>query len=473
MTPVNLETDTAGTPISVGQGPAGIAITPNGEMAYVVDSGNGGNSSTPDGVTPINLSTNTPGSFIDFGTRQFPYGIAITPDATTAYVTGYNGDTIFPISVATNTMGSPITGGVGSTSVAVTPDQAPTASFTYEAGPPNSPTMFDASASSAPVGSITSYAWNFGDGSSRVTSTPDTSHTYSSTGDFVVTLTVTDSAGTSTTQVFTGHTVTLDGGPSAQTSRSVTISAGGYRLAGGDGGVFRSGPDIWVQRATCNCEPQWWGSPALRAARVTGSWREMVGSSLTVTRSFDGSLPALGVDVSDIVGMSLDPATGGYWLAASDGGVFSFDAPFFGSLPAMRMHVDDIVGIAATANGGGYRLVASNGAVYAFGIATNDGEASSLAHLNAPVVGIATDAGTGGYWEVASDGGVFAYGAPFEGSASTLRLDKPVVGVASSPSGSGYLLVAADGGVFAFGSPFQGFMAGRTLSMPMVGVAAS
>ena len=33
-----------------------------------------------------------------------------------------------------------------------------------------------------------------------------------------------------------------------------------------------------------------------------------------------------------IVGVAPDPATGGYWLVASDGGVFSFNAPFFGSL---------------------------------------------------------------------------------------------------------------------------------------------
>jgi hypothetical protein len=29
--------------------------------------------------------------------------------------------------------------------------------------------------------------------------------------------------------------------------------------------------------------------------------------------------------------MAADPSTGGYWLVASDGGVFSFDAPFYGA----------------------------------------------------------------------------------------------------------------------------------------------
>jgi hypothetical protein len=32
--------------------------------------------------------------------------------------------------------------------------------------------------------------------------------------------------------------------------------------------------------------------------------------------------------------MTADPSTGGYWLVASDGGIFAFDAPYLGSLGA-------------------------------------------------------------------------------------------------------------------------------------------
>jgi hypothetical protein len=32
-----------------------------------------------------------------------------------------------------------------------------------------------------------------------------------------------------------------------------------------------------------------------------------------------------------IVGMTSDPATGGYWLVGSDGGVFAYGAPFLGA----------------------------------------------------------------------------------------------------------------------------------------------
>ena len=33
-----------------------------------------------------------------------------------------------------------------------------------------------------------------------------------------------------------------------------------------------------------------------------------------------------------VVGIAIDPTTGGYWLVAKDGGVFAFNAPFLGSM---------------------------------------------------------------------------------------------------------------------------------------------
>ena len=67
---------TPGTAITVGTNPFGIAITPDGTMAYVCNNGSGT-------VTPITLSTNTPVRPLPWGR---PYGIAITPDGTMAYV---------------------------------------------------------------------------------------------------------------------------------------------------------------------------------------------------------------------------------------------------------------------------------------------------------------------------------------------------------------------------------------------------
>jgi hypothetical protein len=84
-----------------------------------------------------------------------------------------------------------------------------------------------------------------------------------------------------------------------------------------------------------------------------------------------------------------DPAgSGGYWLAAADGGVFAFgDAPFYGSMAGQHLNAP-IVAIVPTADGGGYWLVAADGGVFAFGNATYSGSEGSRS-LNATIVGAA------------------------------------------------------------------------------------
>jgi hypothetical protein len=46
-----------------------------------------------------------------------------------------------------------------------------------------------------------------------------------------------------------------------------------------------------------------------------------------------------------IVGMAVDPATGGYYEVASDGGLFAFGAPFQGSMGGKHLNAP-IVGMA-------------------------------------------------------------------------------------------------------------------------------
>jgi hypothetical protein len=46
---------------------------------------------------------------------------------------------------------------------------------------------------------------------------------YAATGSYKVTLTVTDAAGTSTRRVFTGQTVSRNGGPQAKVVHRITI----------------------------------------------------------------------------------------------------------------------------------------------------------------------------------------------------------------------------------------------------------
>jgi subtilase family serine protease len=188
---------------------------------------------------------------------------------------------------------------------------------------------------------------------------------------------------------------------------------------------------------------------------------------------FYGSTGALTLN-RPIVGMAATPDGGGYWLVASDGGIFSFgDAGFHGSTGALTLN-RPIVGMAATPDGGGYWLVASDGGIFSFGDAGFHGSAGGLP-LNRPIVGMAATPDGGGYWLVASDGGVFTYGdAGFHGSTGGLALNRPVVGITATPDGAGYWLVASDGGVFTFGDArFFGSTGALTLNRPIVGMATT
>jgi hypothetical protein len=69
---------------------------------------------------------------------------------------------------------------------------------------------------------------------------------------------------------------------------------------------------------------------------------------------------------SPVVGIAPTPSGRGYWLVASDGGIFSFgDARFFGSTAPLHP-VSPAVSIVG-APGGGYWLLQADGAVGAFG----------------------------------------------------------------------------------------------------------
>ena len=181
-----------------------------------------------------------------------------------------------------------------------------------------------------------------------------------------------------------------------------------------------------------------------------------------------GAAPALGSPAlsnlrlaQPIVGMTATTDGNGYWLVASDGGIFSYgDATFYGSTGGIHLN-KPIVGMAATNDGRGYWLVASDGGIFSYGDATFYGSTGSIV-LNKPVVGMAVTTDGGGYWLVASDGGIFSYGdAYFYGSTGSIRLNLPIIGMAPTPDGRGYSLVGFDGGIFTFGdADFYGSTAG-------------
>ncbi len=164
----------------------------------------------------------------------------------------------------------------------------------------------------------------------------------------------------------------------------------------------------------------------------------------------------------------------GYWLFASDGGVFPFgSAKGYGSTGNIRLNKPMVRGV-STPSGQGYWLVASDGGVFPFGDARGYGSTGNI-QLNKPIVGMVPTPTGNGYWLFASDGGIFPFGdARGYGSTGNINLWKPIVGMAATPTGNGYWLFASDGGVFPFGDAHgYGSTGGVALRQPIIGGLAS
>jgi lipoprotein-anchoring transpeptidase ErfK/SrfK len=108
----------------------------------------------------------------------------------------------------------------------------------------------------------------------------------------------------------------------------------------------------------------------------------------------------------------------------------------------MRLNAP-VVGMASTPSGNGYWLVASDGGIFTFGDAHFYGSTGAM-RLNAAVVGMARDGSGHGYWLAGSDGGVFTFGdAHFRGSAAgQVPADRHVVQLVGMPDGNGYRMLA-------------------------------
>jgi hypothetical protein len=122
-------------------------------------------------------------------------------------------------------------------------------------------------------------------------------------------------------------------------------------------------------------------------------------------------------------------ATAGYLMAFASGDTARFSSSGSANEAPTGQFNKPIVGMAATADGKGYWLVASDGGVFSFGDAAFYGSTGSLV-LNKPIVGMAATADGKGYWLVASDGGVFSFGdAKFVGSATSFAVGSSAVSI--------------------------------------------
>ncbi len=189
-----------------------------------------------------------PDGTIESYTWNFGDGTTAT-GATTSHT--YPEAGTYPVTLTvTDNRGATATSTVDVTVTAPAPG-LPTASFTSSVS--GSVATFDASRSTAPAGSVTAYAWDFGDGTTGTGETP--SHTYADAGQYTVVLTVTDNVGGEGTvsqeilvdevsapvatisTAITGRSITVDGSASSSANGNITDYAWDF----GDG-TMAAGP---------------------------------------------------------------------------------------------------------------------------------------------------------------------------------------------------------------------------------------
>ncbi len=162
-----------------------------------------------------------------------------------------------------------------------------------------------------------------------------------------------------------------------------------------------------------------------------------------------------------MVGISPTANKAGYWLVASDGGIFAFgNAGYYGSIPGAGLAPAGsrlphslnapIVGMVPSSDGGGYFMVASDGGVFAFGDARFEGSCPGMGGCSGAAVAVVPDATGNGYWLVTQTGNVYGFGdARFYGAPG--NQGSPATSAVRTADGGGYWILLADGGVYAYG----------------------
>jgi PKD repeat protein len=448
----------AGTPLNAPV--VGIAPTPSG-LGYWLGASDGGVFSFG--------NANFYGSMGGRHMNAPVVGIAPTPDGNGYWLVGADGgifsfgSAAFLGSMGGRPMNAPVVG-MAVLPPPIVPPPPPSWSVSISALPTSGTAPLSVSltaqinTTARSVSNTFTFAWDLGNGATGNTAAIST--TYASAGSYLASLTVTNSTGVSQ-----GSTVTITVDPPPPTS--------GYWMTGADGGVFSFGNasyDGGMAGRSLN-------APVVGMAPLPdgqGYW--LVGADGGVfsfgAANFYGSMAGASLS-KPVVGIAASPTGNGYWLAGADGGIFAFGpgAPFEGSLPGLGVSVSDIVGIAAVPGGGGYWLVGADGGVFAFGSAPFKGSLPGDGISVDNIVGMAPTPDGQGYWLVASNGAVYTFGdATYDGDMAGQTLNAPVLGISSVAGGTGYVLFAADGGVFTFGSAsFYGSMAGQSLNAPVVG----
>jgi hypothetical protein len=297
--------------------------------------------------------------------------------------------------------------------------------------------------------------------------------TYSGSSDF------TASSGTTTLAVSAPPAATT----STPSPTPAASSQHGYWLVGSDGGIFTFGAAqfygstgaLTLQRPVVGITP---------TANDGGYW--LVASDGGIfsfgNAGYYGSIPGLGIAPAGstnpkrlnapIVGMVPSADGAGYFMVASDGGVFAFgDAKFEGSCPGIGGCSGAAVAVMPDASGNGYWLVTATGQVYAFGDANNHGAPGPQ---SVPVTAAVRTNDGGGYWILFANGVVAPYGdaASLGGPAGAVGGLNPASAIFTTSDGGGYWVASADGSLYTYGdAPNDGSMAGQHLNGLIIAAA--
>ncbi|WP_440945625.1 PKD domain-containing protein [Methanosarcina sp. T3] len=190
---IDTGSNTVTATVPAGKWPMGVAVTPDGTKAYVANE-------RSNNVSVIDTATKTDIAAVKVGKN--PYGIAVTPDGTKVYVANCGnsddpGNTVSIIDTTTNKVTATVKTGFSPVAfgqfISPLPAQPvlPVANFSSSLTSGYAPLSVQFTDFSK---NVERWNWDFGDGTNSTDQNP--AHTYSTAGNYKVTLTVNNKNGT-------------------------------------------------------------------------------------------------------------------------------------------------------------------------------------------------------------------------------------------------------------------------------------
>jgi DNA-binding beta-propeller fold protein YncE len=203
--------------VDAGDGPAAMAVAPDGSTLLVANRND---------AMISRFGVGSDGALASLGSpTSGPVGLtslAMRPDGRQVLASGAASLQRFALVSGTLTaVGLPTTVGAAFAATVVTPDQAPQARFLAAVAPAGGASSFTGSPSTDSESTVASWRWNFGDGTGAIGQ--DVTHTYGASGDYTVSLVVADDEGCSLASIAIGSAVLCNGSDSARATKVVHV----------------------------------------------------------------------------------------------------------------------------------------------------------------------------------------------------------------------------------------------------------